>query len=113
MFDESIRDGVVADQAELARPGRASRARVSQIMNLLNLAPDIQEAILFLPRVEADREPVTQREVRPIAEEVSWGRQHTPNHPKFRNKWIHPGFVPGTQLRFVPRTARRTTMRSG
>ncbi|WP_339748243.1 hypothetical protein [uncultured Rubinisphaera sp.] len=29
-----------------------SRARLTQIMNLLNLASEIQEAILFLPRVE-------------------------------------------------------------
>ena len=51
-FDGLIRDGVVADQAELARLGHVTRARVTQIMNLLQLAPDIQEALLFLPRVE-------------------------------------------------------------
>ena len=45
-FDQLIRDGVVADQAELARLGHVTRARLTQIMNLLNLAPDIQEAIL-------------------------------------------------------------------
>ena len=49
-FDRLIRDGVVADQAELARYGLVSRARMSQIMDLLLLAPDIQEALLFLPR---------------------------------------------------------------
>ena len=48
-LDGLIRDGVVTDQAELARLGRVSRARLTQIMNLLWLAPDIQEAILFLP----------------------------------------------------------------
>ena len=46
-----IRCGVVADYADLARLGQVIRARVTQIMNLLNLAPDIQEEILFLPRV--------------------------------------------------------------
>ena len=51
-FDQLIRDGVVADQAEVARLGHVSRARVTQIMNLLNLAPDIQEELLFLPPVE-------------------------------------------------------------
>src|SRR3712207_3152134 len=34
---------------KVARLGHVTRARVTQIMNLLNLAPDIQEAILFLP----------------------------------------------------------------
>ena len=45
-FDKLIRDGVVADQGELARLGKISRARVTQILNLLSLAPDIQAAIL-------------------------------------------------------------------
>src|SRR5262245_6891768 len=48
-FDELLRRGEVGDYAELARLGHVTRARVTQIMNLLNLAPDIQEAILFLP----------------------------------------------------------------
>ena len=73
-FDQLIRDGVVADQAELARLGHVSRARVSQIMNLLNLAPDIQEAILDLPPVENGR-GLTERELRVVVAEVDWSRQ--------------------------------------
>src|SRR5262249_34083013 len=42
-FDELIRKGEVADYAELARLGRVSRARVSQIMALLGLSPAIQK----------------------------------------------------------------------
>src|SRR5690606_18912045 len=74
-FDGLIRDGIVADFAELARLGHVSRARMTQIMNLLHLAPDIQEAILFLPRVEAGKDPVTERELRALVAEVEWGRQ--------------------------------------
>jgi hypothetical protein len=48
-FDELVRSGAVRDYAELARLGHVTRARVTQIMNLLNLAPDIQEDILWLP----------------------------------------------------------------
>lgn len=48
-LNQLIRDGVVTDQAELARLGHVSRARLTQIMNLLSLAPDIQEEILSLP----------------------------------------------------------------
>ena len=66
-LDQLIRDGVVTDQAELARLGHVSRARLTQMMNLLNLAPDIQEALLFFPRVESGRDPVGERELRPIA----------------------------------------------
>ena len=40
-----------------------------------NLAPDIQEAILFLPRVEQGKDAVTERELRAVVAEVSWARQ--------------------------------------
>ena len=74
-FDQLIRVGDVKDQAELARVGRVSRARLTQIMNLLNLAPDIQEELLFLPRFERGRDPVTERELRPIAAVADWRKQ--------------------------------------
>ena len=74
-FDQLIRDGVVANQAEIAELGHVSRARVSQIMDLLNLAPEIQEALLFLPRVERGRDPVTERELRSLAGLASWSMQ--------------------------------------
>ena len=74
-FEQLIRDGVVVDQAEIARLGHVSRARVSQIMNLLNLAPDIQEALLFLPRVERGRDPVSERELRAIVALADWRKQ--------------------------------------
>ncbi len=67
--------GEVRDYAELARLGHVTRARVTQIMNLLNLAPDIQEAILFLPPVESGRDPLKEWQVRPVAAEPVWGRQ--------------------------------------
>ena len=74
-LDQLIRDGVVSDQAELARLGHVSRARLTQIMNLLSLAPDIQEEILFLPPCERGRDPVTERDLRPIAAVANWGKQ--------------------------------------
>jgi hypothetical protein len=48
-FEDLIRTGQVADYADLARLGHVSRARITQIMNLLLLAPDIQEQVLFHP----------------------------------------------------------------
>ena len=80
-FDGLIRDGVVADQAELARLGHVSRARLTQIMNLMNLAPDIQEAILFLPLSERGRDLITERQLRPIAAMTDWRKQ--------RQMWKH------------------------
>jgi hypothetical protein len=74
-FDGLVRSGAVRDYAELARLGHVSRARVSQIMNLLLLAPDIQEAILFLPRTVRGKDPVTERQVRGLAGIPSWAEQ--------------------------------------
>jgi hypothetical protein len=74
-LDGLVRDGAVADQAELARLGHVTRARVTQIMNLLQLAPDIQEALLFLPRVERGRDPIQEHQLRPIAAVPDWRKQ--------------------------------------
>ena len=70
-----IRDGVMTDQSELARFGRITTSRMTQIMSLLNLAPDLQEQILFLPRTERGRDEVKEAEIRPIARTLDWRKQ--------------------------------------
>ena len=74
-FDGLVRDGIVADFADLARLGHVTRARITQIMNLLHLAPDIQEAILLLPKVESGRDPITERDLRSIVAVSDWRKQ--------------------------------------
>jgi len=74
-FDGLVRDGVVADYAELARLGRVSRARITQIMNLLLLAPDIQQDLLFLPRIERGKDVLSLRQLQPIALQPDWRKQ--------------------------------------
>ena len=74
-FDELIDKGVVANQSELARLAHVTQPRMTQIMNLLHLAPDIQEEILFLPPVDQGRDPITERDLRVITREVAWQRQ--------------------------------------
>ncbi len=74
-LDGMVRDGAVADYAEIARVGHVTRARVTQVMNLLHLAPDIQEEILFLPRVTRGRDPIIERDLRRIASELEWKKQ--------------------------------------
>jgi hypothetical protein len=74
-FDQLIGDDSVVDQAALARLGRVSRARLTQIMNLLTLAPDIQEQILNLAPTAHGRDPPSERHLRPIAAELSWKAQ--------------------------------------
>lgn len=70
-----IESGEVHDYAELARLGHVTRARVTQIMNLLNLAPDIQEAILFLPPIESGRDPIRELQLRPLTLVPDWRKQ--------------------------------------
>ncbi|NPU98316.1 MAG: hypothetical protein HPY51_14040 [Candidatus Omnitrophica bacterium] len=66
-FDGLVRRGKVRDCADLTRLGCVTRARITQIMNLFNLAPDIQEAILFLPQTVKGRYRIREKEIRPIA----------------------------------------------
>jgi hypothetical protein len=74
-FDGLIRSGAVADYAALAELGHVSRARITQIMNLSLLAPDIQEQILFLPRTRNGRDSLRLAMLQPIALSPDWGRQ--------------------------------------
>jgi hypothetical protein len=74
-FEQLIHSGQVADYAELAELGHVTRARVTQIMNLRLLAPDIQEQILFLPKTLHGRDPIHLQQLQPIALVWDWNRQ--------------------------------------
>jgi hypothetical protein len=74
-MDDLRRQGEVTDYAELARLAMVTRARMTQIMSLLLLAPDIQEEILFLPRSDGGRDPIREKAVRPIASVPDWRKQ--------------------------------------
>lgn len=73
--EELVRRGEVTDYADLARLGHVTRARTTQIMNLLNLAPDIQEAILFLPRTTRGCDAIGERHLRSICIVADWKKQ--------------------------------------
>ncbi len=74
-LDHLIGTGQVSDQAELARLGRVSRARLTQIMMLLQLAPDIQESLLTLQPFAIGCKPIIERQLRRIALIPSWATQ--------------------------------------
>jgi hypothetical protein len=74
-LDGLVRTGVVRDYAALARLGRVTRARVTQVMNLTLLAPDIQEALLFLPPVTTGREPLALADLQRVAAVRDWRGQ--------------------------------------
>jgi len=80
-FEGLLREGVVTNYAELAQLGRVTPARVSQVMALLGLAPDIQEAILFQPRTVQGRDPIQMYDLLPLTTVLDWKMQ--------RRLWTH------------------------
>jgi hypothetical protein len=65
----------VASYSALASLGQVTRARVSQIMNLLHLAPNIQESLLFLPPTPRGRDPIILADLQPITAALDWRKQ--------------------------------------
>jgi hypothetical protein len=74
-FEDLIRQGVVTDYADLARLGHVTRARVTQIMNLRLLAPEIQEELLLGEKSCDDRTPIQLKSLQFIARVSSWRTQ--------------------------------------
>jgi hypothetical protein len=72
-----VSEGRFRDYAEVAHLGHVSRARLSQILNLLNLDPAIQEAVLFLPRIVAGADRVTEKRL------MAWIRMGTSESASF------------------------------
>jgi hypothetical protein len=95
-LDERLRRGDLASYGEVAELGHVSRARVSQILNLLNLATDIQESLLFLPRTVRGRDPIILRDLQAIASTSDWRRQRvlwqqlTRHDPRLREPSASP-----------------------
>lgn len=90
-MEQMVRSGEVSSYAELARRGNVTRARMSQIVDLLNLAPGLQEALLLLPGTV--RGGVNERSVREIVRESDWCEQ--------KQRWV------ALTRKEVPHTARR------
>ncbi len=73
-IDGMIRAGELVDLADAARACGVTRARMTQVANLLLLAPAIQEQILAMETM-AGRDPVTERGLRPMVAEPDWAAQ--------------------------------------
>ena len=66
-WQKMLNSGEVRNQAEIAQQEGITRARVTQIMHLLNLAPEIQDHILNMPKC-SQRPAITDRALRPITQ---------------------------------------------
>jgi hypothetical protein len=82
-----VQAGTVPNYAQAARLGHVSRARLSQILSLLHLAPDLQEQLLFLQRPAHGRESWPLRHVLIIAADLDWSQQRRRwrKHPRIHN----------------------------
>jgi hypothetical protein len=72
-LEKLVREGEIRDYAEAARLGGVTRARMTQIMKLVDLAPDIQEEILY-------RRPapgLNERNLRTIVSRIDWREQRS------------------------------------
>jgi len=74
-IDDLVRSGALGSYAAAARLGRVSRARMSQILALLHLAPDLQEQLLFLQRPSRGRTVPVLRQVLHVAAALDWDEQ--------------------------------------
>jgi len=74
-FQDMIQRGEARDYSDLARLGCITRERMSQIMELIWLAPDIQQEILEFPPNRTGRFPVSEVAARRIAANLDWVEQ--------------------------------------
>lgn len=80
-YEDLIRQGHVHDYAEIATLGHVTRARVTQIMNLRLLAPEIQERLISMDRIVDGRDALCLRGLQSIALESDWRKQ--------RDRWTN------------------------
>lgn len=71
-LDELIREGSFANYADLAQLYGVTRNRLTHVMNLLLLAPEIQEALLFLPHVSRGADPLHLKDLQPCTRQCDW-----------------------------------------
>jgi hypothetical protein len=74
-LEDMIRRGEAKDYADLARMSCLCRERVSQIVRLNYLAPDIQVELLYLPPTSTGHYPISETAMRKIANLLSWADQ--------------------------------------
>jgi hypothetical protein len=88
--DELLRTGKVRDLEHLATVGNVSQPRISQILSLTMLAPELQETLLYLPRLSHGKSEISEKSLRKITTLDDWDEQ--------RKAWETAGFLSRTQI---------------
>ena len=73
-IEAAVSAGRLRDQGDAAQRLGLTRPRITQLLALLRLAPDLQERVLFLEAVDGV-EPLTERELRPVTRVLCWADQ--------------------------------------
>jgi hypothetical protein len=73
-IEDAIRRGLVRDRAEVARRLGLTRARLTQLLDLTLLAPDIQVAVLELEAIDGV-EPAAEHTLRGVVRAGAWASQ--------------------------------------
>jgi hypothetical protein len=105
---QAILSGEIQNQAEAARRLGLTRARLSQILDLTKLAPDLQEEILFLEAIDG-REPLRERALREVLRFTAWTEQRLNSN---RDKLLtHPRRRPGElSMKYAPMTSQESKL---
>src|SRR5689334_11468626 len=82
-IDAAISAGRLRDQREAAQRLGLTPPRVTQLLALLHLAPDLQERVLFLEAVDG-LEPLTERDLRPLTRVLCWDEQRAASPAQLR-----------------------------
>lgn len=91
-------EGQVKSRRELAKLAGVTPARVTQLLDLLFLAPDIQEEVLLFPRTTRRRDSITERDARLVAGATAW--------PEQRKLWADVKSGAAVRLLFRKKAAR-------
>jgi hypothetical protein len=70
-----LETGAVADLTTMARLAHVTQPRMTQILNLNHLAPDIQEDLLFLNPLEEGKPSISEKQLRRLSGILGWGEQ--------------------------------------
>jgi hypothetical protein len=73
--EQLLRSGAVPDATALAHLAHVSQPRITHILNLTLLAPDIQEDLLNLPQHDTGKAAVNEKQVRKMTGMINWQSQ--------------------------------------
>lgn len=82
-IQDGVDRGTVRDRAEVARRLGFTRARITHLLDVTLLAPDLQLRVLALEAVDG-LEPISERSLRMVAHGGSWAEQRA---AAFKNLW--------------------------